>query len=44
MKSQTKERVLKAAKEKDYKGRQVRITPDNPVETFKTKGDWKDVS
>lgn len=40
-------RVLKAAREKGqvtYEGRQIRITPDNPVGTFKAKGARKDVS
>ena len=37
---QSKERILRAAKEKDqvtYKGRPIRITPDFPLETMKAR-------
>ena len=40
---QNKERILRAAKEKDqvaFKGRQIRSTPDVTLETMKTRRSW----
>jgi hypothetical protein len=44
--TQSKERILKAPKEKDqetYKGRPIRITPDFSTETMKARRAWSEV-
>ena len=44
--AQSKERILKAAREKGqvtYKGRSIRITPDFSPETMKARRSWADV-
>jgi hypothetical protein len=44
--SQSKERILKAAREKDqviYKGRPIRITPDFSTEIMKVRRAWSEV-
>jgi hypothetical protein len=41
--AQSKERILKAAREKGqviYKGRPIRITPDFSIETVKVRRAW----
>jgi hypothetical protein len=41
--TQSKERILKAARKKDqitYKGRPIRITPDSSTETMKARRAW----
>jgi hypothetical protein len=44
--AQSKERILKAAREKGqvtYKGRSIRITPDFSTETMKARRGWSEV-
>jgi hypothetical protein len=44
--AQSKERILKAAREKGqvtYKGRSIRIRPDFSTETMKAKRAWSEV-
>ena len=45
--AQSKERILKAAREKGqviYKGRPIRITPDFSPETMKARRSWSEVN